>query len=154
MHTIDRYFPILTDLLKLVKKLQYTEGSVILVPHFSWHVSFLKDSKRLSYLWAGITQTLLSSTYNVPYVQFNSTSLTNTQQDYYGRRCGTLFHGYCTSTYTEVTVLLLWSSSNATLKYPCRYSNRVAVWVLHGNSRVTSQKQHCYFSVGTREVTL
>ena len=71
-----------------------------------------------------------------------------TQQDYYGRRCGTLLHSNCTSTYTEVTVLLLWSSSNATLEYPRRYSYRVAVWVLHGNSRVTSQEQHGHFSVG------
>ena len=62
-----------------------------------------------------------------------------TQQDYYGRQGGTLLHSY--STYTEVTVLLLWSSSNATLEYPRRYSNRVAVWVLHGNSRITSQEQ-------------
>ena len=30
-----------------------------------------------------------------------------TQQDYYGRRCGTLLHRYCIGTYTEVTVLLL-----------------------------------------------
>ena len=61
------------------------------------------------------------------------------------------------STYTEATVLLLWSSSNATLEYPRRYphrfSNRVAVWVLHGNSRVISQEQHDYFSVGTSAVT-
>ena len=57
-------------------------------------------------------------------------------------------------TYTEVTVLLLWSSSSATLEYPRRYSNRVAVWVLHGNSRVTSQEQHGYFSVGTSAVTV
>ena len=78
---------------------------------------------------------------------------TITQQDYYGRWCGTLLHSYCTSTYTEVTVLLLWSSSNATLEYPCRYSNSVAVWVLHGNSRVTSQEQHGYFSLGTSTVT-
>ena len=62
----------------------------------------------------------------------------HTQQNYYGWRCGALLHSYCTVTYTEVTVLLLWSSSNATLEYPLRYSNRVAVWVLHGNSRVTS----------------
>ena len=73
----------------------------------------------------------------------------HTQQDYYGRRCGTPLHSYCISTYTEVTVLFLWSSSSATLEYPHRYSNRVAVWVLHGNSRVTSQEQHSYFSVGT-----
>ena len=77
-----------------------------------------------------------------------------TQQDYYGWRCGTLLHSYYTGTYTEVTVLLLWSSCNATLEYPHRYSNRVAVWVLHGNSRVTSQEQHCYFSVGTSAVTV
>ena len=77
-----------------------------------------------------------------------------TQQDYYGRRCGTLLHSYCTGTYTEVTVLLLWGSSNATLEYPRRYSNRVAVWVLHGNSRVTSKEQHCYFSVDTSAVTV
>ena len=79
-----------------------------------------------------------------------------TQQDYHGRLCVTLLHSYCTSTYTEVTVLLLWSSSNATLEYPCacRYSNRAAVWVLHGNSRVTSKEQHGYFSVGTSAVTV
>ena len=76
------------------------------------------------------------------------------EQDYYGRRGGTLLHSYCTSTYTEGTVLLLWSSSNATLEYPRRYSNRVAVWVLHSNSRVTSQEQHGYFSVGTSAVTV
>ena len=76
------------------------------------------------------------------------------QQDYYGRRCGSLLHSYCTGTYTEVTVLLLWSSSNATFEYPRRYSNRVAVWVLHGNSRVTSQEQYCYFSAGTSAVTV
>ena len=77
-----------------------------------------------------------------------------TQQDYYGRRCGTLLHSYYTSTYIEVAVLLLWSSSNLTLEYPRRYSNIVAVWVHHGNSRVTSQEQHSYFSVGTSAVTV
>ena len=30
-----------------------------------------------------------------------------TQQDYYDLRCGNLLHSYCTSTYAEVTVLLL-----------------------------------------------
>ena len=65
-----------------------------------------------------------------------------------------LLHSYCTGTYTEVTVLLLWSSCNATLEYPRRYSNRVAVRVLHGNNRVTSQEQNCYFSVGTSAVTV
>ena len=84
-----------------------------------------------------------------------------TQQDYYGRRiprrCGTLLHSYSTSTYTEVTTVLLlwtWSSSNATLEYPHRYSNRIAVWVLHGNSRITSQEQHGYFSIGASTVTV
>ena len=51
-----------------------------------------------------------------------------------------LLHWYLQCT-LKITVLLLWSSSNATLEYPCRYSNRVDVWVLHGNSRVTSQEQ-------------
>ena len=77
-----------------------------------------------------------------------------TQQDYYGRQCGTLLHSYCTSTYTEVTVLLLWSSSNATFEYPRRYCNRVAVWILCVNSRVTSQEQHGYFSVDTSPVSV
>ena len=89
------------------------------------------------------SRTLLEDT--IPYL---------TQQDYYGWWCGTLLQSYCTSTYTEVTVLLLWSSSNATLEYPRRYSNRVAVWVLHGNSRVTSQEQHGYSNVGTNAVTV
>ena len=70
------------------------------------------------------------------------------------KNSGSLLHIYCTSTYTEVTVLLLRRSSNATLEYPYRYSNRVAVWVLHGNSRVISQEQHGYFSVGTNAVTV
>ena len=30
-----------------------------------------------------------------------------TQKDYYGRRCCTLLHSYCTGTYTEVTMQLL-----------------------------------------------
>ena len=81
---------------------------------------------------------------NIQTVQNGATS---TQQDYYGRQCGTLLHSYCTGTYTEVTVLLLWGSSNATLEYPHRYFNRVAVWVLHGNNRVTSQEQHWYFRI-------
>ena len=63
-------------------------------------------------------------------------------------------HGYCTSIYTEVIVLLVSSSSNATLEYPRRYSKREAVRVLHGNGRVTSQEQHGYFSVGTNTVTV
>ena len=48
---------------------------------------------------------------------------------------GTLLHSYCIGTYTEVVVLPLWSNSTITLEYPCKYSNRVAVYVLHGNSR-------------------
>ena len=75
-------------------------------------------------------------------------------EDYYDRQCGTPLHCYFFSIYTEVTVLLLWSSSNATLEYPHRYSNRVAMWVLHGNCRATSQEQHGYFSVGTNAVTV
>ena len=86
--------------------------------------------------------------------QLSFTEDDGAQPDYYGLRCGTLLDSYCTCTYTEVTVLLLWSSSNATLEYPCRYSNKVAVWVLHGNSRVTSQEQYGYFSVGTSAVTV
>ena len=34
-----------------------------------------------------------------------------TQQDNYCPRFSTLLHSYCTGTYTEVTVLLLWSNS-------------------------------------------
>ena len=87
-------------------------------------------------------------------MEYQQIVIYSTQQDYYGRQCGTLLHSYCTRTYTEVTVLLLWSSSNGTLEYPCKYSNKVAVWALHGNSRVTSQEQHGYFSVGTSAVTV
>ena len=77
-----------------------------------------------------------------------------TQQDYYGRRCGTLLHSFCTRAWTKVTVLVLWSSSSTTLEYSRRYSNRVAGWVFQGNSRVTSQEQHCSFSVGTTTVNV
>ena len=48
-----------------------------------------------------------------------------TQQDYYGRWCGTLLHGYCTGTYTEVTMLFLWGNSAVTMEYPHSYSVRV-----------------------------
>ena len=34
-----------------------------------------------------------------------------TQQDYYDPQYGTLLHSYFTCTYTEITVLLLWSIS-------------------------------------------
>ena len=77
-----------------------------------------------------------------------------TQQDYYGRWCSTPLHSYCPGTYTEVAVLLLRSSSTITLEYPCRYFKRVAVQVLHGNSRTTSKVQHCYFCVGTIAATV
>ena len=40
------------------------------------------------------------------------------QQDYYGRQRGTLLHSYCTGTYTEVIVLLLWGNSAVTMEYP------------------------------------
>ena len=39
------------------------------------------------------------------------------QQDHYGRQCGTLLHSYCTGTYTEVSVLLLWGNSAVTMEY-------------------------------------
>ena len=57
----------------------------------------------------------------------NGWNIMYSQQDYYGLQYGILLHGYCTGTYTEVVVLLLWSSSTVTLEYPRRYSNRVAV---------------------------
>ena len=77
-----------------------------------------------------------------------------TQQAYYGRRCGTLLHSYCTGTYTEVIVLLLWGNSAVTLEYPHSYSVGVPAWVLQGSTGATSKKQHCYFSVGTIAVTV
>ena len=57
-----------------------------------------------------------------------------TQQDYYGQRCGTLLHSYCTGTYTEVTVLLLWGNSAVTL----RGYSKGAVELLQRSSTVTS----------------
>ena len=77
-----------------------------------------------------------------------------TQQDYYGRRCGTLLHSYCTCTYTEVTVLLLWGNSAVTMEHPHSYSVGVPVWVLQGSIRDTSKEWHYYFSVGTSAVTV
>ena len=77
-----------------------------------------------------------------------------TQQDYYGRQCGTLLHSYCTGTYTEVTVLLLWGNSAVTMGDPHSYSVRVPAWVLQGSIGTTSKKQRCYFSVGTSAVTV
>ena len=73
---------------------------------------------------------------------------------YYGRRCGTLLHSYCTGTYTEVTVLLLWGNSAVTMEYPHSYSVGVPSWVLQGSVGATSKKQHYYFSVGTSAVTV
>ena len=75
--------------------------------------------------------------------------LTSTQQNYYGWRCGTLLRNYCTGTYTEVTVLLLWGNCVVTMENPHGYSVGVPVWVLQGNIGATSTKQHCYFSVDT-----
>ena len=77
-----------------------------------------------------------------------------TQQDYYGRRCGTPLHSYGTGTYTEVTLLLLWGNSAVTMEYPHRYSVGVPTWVLQDSTGATSKKQHCYFSVGTSAVIL
>ena len=64
----------------------------------------------------------------------------NTQQDYYGWRCGTLLHSYCTGTYTEVTVLLLWGNSAVTMEYPHSYSVGVPAWLLQGSLGATSKK--------------
>ena len=80
------------------------------------------------------------------------TKASHTQQDYYGRRCGILLHSYCTSTYTEVTVLLLCGKSAVTMEYPQSYSVGVPAWVLQGSIGATSKKQHCYFSLGTSAV--
>ena len=77
-----------------------------------------------------------------------------TQQDYYGRRCGTPLHSYCTGTYIELTVLLLWGNFAVTVEYPHSYSVGVPAWVLQGSIGATSKKQHCYFSVGTCAVTV
>ena len=77
-----------------------------------------------------------------------------TQQDYYGRRCGTLLHSYCTGIYTEVTVLFLWGNSAVTMEYLHSYSVGVPAWVLQSRIGATSEKQHCYFSAGTSAVTV
>ena len=69
-------------------------------------------------------------------------------------RCGTLLHSYCTGTYTEVTVLLLWGNSAVTMEYPHSYSVGVPARVLQGSTGATSKKQHYYFSVGTSSVTV
>ena len=83
-----------------------------------------------------------------------SQSIVITQQDYYGRRCDTLLHSYCTGTYTEVTVLLLWGNSAVAMEYPHSHSVGVPVWVLQGSIGATSKKQHGYFSEGTSAVTV
>ena len=78
----------------------------------------------------------------------------DTQQDYYSRRCGTSSYSYCTSTYTEVIVLLLWGNFAVTMEYPHSYSVGVPAWVLQCSNRATSKKHHCYFSVGANAVTV
>ena len=88
------------------------------------------------------------------YVTNQALCLTPTQQDYYGRRGGTLLHSYCTGTYTKVTVLLLWGNSAVTMEHPHSYSVGVPAWVLQGSIEATSKKQYCYFSVGTSAVTV
>ena len=75
--------------------------------------------------------------------------IVNAQQDYYGRWRGTLLHSYCTGTYTEVAMLLLWGNSAVTMEYPHSYSVGVPAWVLQGSIGATLKKQHSYFSVGT-----
>ena len=77
-----------------------------------------------------------------------------TQQDYYGRRCVTLLYSYCTGTYTEATVLLLWGNAAVTMEYPHSYSVGVPAWVLQGSIGATSKKQQCYFIVGTSAVNV
>ena len=77
-----------------------------------------------------------------------------TQQDYYGRWCGTQLLSFCTGTYTEVTVPLLWGNAAATMEYPHSYSVGVTAVVLQGTIGATSKKQHCNFSVGTSAVTV
>ena len=79
-----------------------------------------------------------------------------TQQDYYGRQCGTLLHSYCTGTYTEVTVVLLWGNSAVTMEYPHSYSVGSTCVDTPGQGSIgtTSKKQYCYFSVGTNAVTV
>ena len=57
-----------------------------------------------------------------------------------------------TGAYTEVTALFLYNSF--TVNHACRYFNKVAVYVLHGNSQATSKEQHYYVCVGTSAVTV
>ena len=113
------------------------------IEHWAWQIKNLPSF----FSFIIMVAVLITSALLVHCFFYETQYSSGTQQDYYGRQCSTLLHSYCTSTYTEVKVLLLLSSSNATLEYPHTYSNRVAVWVLHGNSRVTSQEQHGYFSV-------
>ena len=63
-----------------------------------------------------------------------------TQQDYYGRRGGSLLHSYCIGTYNEVTVLILWGNSAVTMEHPHSYSVGVPAWVLQGSIGATSKK--------------
>ena len=94
------------------------------------------------------------STTAVRVTHFCKVQSAGTQQNYYGRQCGTLLHSYCTGTYTEVTMLLLWGNSAVTMECPHSYSVGVSAWVLQGSIGATSKKQHCYFSEGTSEVTV
>ena len=54
---------------------------------------------------------LVDSIHNRPYIKTSNCLigllLGFTQQDYYDLQQGRLLHSYCTSTYTEVTALLL-----------------------------------------------
>ena len=52
---------------------------------------------------------------------------TYTQQDYDGLQHGTLLQSYCTGTYTEVVVLILWCGSTADL---LSSENDSYVWAL------------------------
>ena len=101
--------------------------------------------------WVGILSNFILELHALSEIYW--TLVQGTQQDYYGRRGGTLIHSYYTGSYTEVTVLLLWGNSAVTMEHPHSYSVGVPAWV-QGSIGASSKKQHCYFSVGTSAVTV
>ena len=67
-------------------------------------------------------------------------------------------HSYCTGTYTEVTVLLLWGNSAVTMEY-LHSTSGVPALVLQGSHGATSKKAALLpwllqYSVGTSTVTV
>ena len=68
------------------------------------HLKTIKNKRNLNTKWL-----LLQNNQNADTTLLHSHDdiFQRIQQDYYGRRCGTLLHSYYTGTYTEVTVLLL-----------------------------------------------